>query len=153
MAFLNTMNIVGSGLTAQQLRLDIIAENVTNSNTTRTEAGGTYRRKVTVFQANTGDEDFRTAMRRAAVGLPVRRGEEMVGGVRVPEILEDPTDFKLVYDPAHPDADENGYVSLPNVNMVKEITDAMAATQAYSANVTVFNTVKTVVQSALEIGK
>lgn len=153
MAFLNTMNIVGSGLTAQQLRLDIISENVTNSSTTRTENGGTYRRKVVVFEANTGDDSFRAAMLRAAQGQPVSRRGEMVGGVRVTGILEDPSDFKLAYDPAHPDADEEGYVSLPNVDMVKEITDAMAASQAYSSNVTVFNSIKSVVLKGLDIGK
>lgn len=154
MAFLNTLNIVGSGLTAQQLRLDIVSENVTNSSTTRTEnGGGTYRRKLVVFQANTGDESFRAAMQRAAVGLPVRTGSEMVGGVRVTAVVEDPSDFKLVYDPTHPDADEEGYVSLPNVDMVKEMTDAMAATQAYSAGVTALNTLKAVVAKGLEIGK
>lgn len=154
MAFLNTLNIVGSGLTAQQLRLDIVSENVTNSSTTRTEnGGGAYRRKLVVFQANTGDESFRAAMQRAAVGQPVRTGSEMVGGVRVTAIVEDPSDFKLVYDPTHPDADEEGYVSLPNVDMVKEMTDAMAATQAYSANVTMLNAIKNVIAQGLEIGK
>ena len=154
MAFLNTINIVGSGLTAQQLRLDIVSENVTNASTTRTEnGGGPYRRKLVVFEANTGAESFQAAMARAAKGQPVRKGNEMVGGVRVTKIYEEGSDFKLVYDPTHPDADEEGYVSMPNVDMVKEITDAMAASQAYSSNVTVFNTIKTVVQRGLEIGK
>ena len=147
------MNIVGSGLTAQQLRLDIISENVTNSQTTRTEnGGGAYRRKVVVFQSETGRDDFRAAMARASQGLAPNLGYEKAGGVRVAQILEDPTDFKLVYDPAHPDANEDGYVELPNVDMVKEITDAMAATQAYSANVTAFNMLKAVIAKGLEIG-
>lgn len=154
MAFMNTMSIVGSGLTAQQLRLDIISENVTNSNTTRTEnGGGPYRRKVVVFRANTGDDSFRAAMLRAANGQPVSQNGQLVGGVRVTRIAEDPSDFKLAYDPTHPDADEEGYVSLPNVDMVKEITDAMAASQAYSSNVTVFNTIKTVALRGLDLGK
>lgn len=154
MAFLSSMNIVGSGLTAQQLRLDVISENITNSTTTRTEnGGGTYRRKVVVFQAETGKDDFRAAMAQAANGLVPTAGYEKAGGVRVAEILEDPSDFKIVYDPDHPDADEEGYVELPNVDMVKEMTDAMAATQAYSANVTAFNALKTVVAKAMEIGR
>ncbi len=154
MAFLNTMSIVGSGLTAQQLRLDVISENVTNSTTTRTENGGeTYRRKVVYFESNSGANSFRAAMARAARGLPVSKEGEQVGGVRVTQILEDPSDFKLMYDPTHPDADEEGYVSLPNVDMVKEITDAMAASQAYSSNVTVFNTIKTVALRGLDLGK
>ncbi len=153
MAFLNTMSIVGSGLTAQQLRLDVISENVTNASTTRTENGGAYRRKMVRFESNTGADSFRAAMERAAKGQPVSRGNQMVGGVRVTDIMEDPSDLKLVYDPTHPDADEEGYVSLPNVDMVKEIPDAMAASQAYSSNVTVFNTIKTVALKGLELGK
>jgi len=154
MAFLSSMSIVGSGLTAQQLRLDVISENITNSNTTRTEnGGGAYRRKVVVFQSETGRDSFRAAMAQAANGLAPNVGYETIGGVRVTRIAEDPSDFKLVYDPAHPDANENGYVELPNVDMVKEITDAMAATQAYAANVTALNTLKSVISKGLEIGR
>ncbi len=154
MAFLSSMNIVGSGLSAQMLRLDVISENVTNSNTTRTENGeGPYRRKVVVFQAETGRDDFRAAMARAADGLAPNKGYTTAGGVRVVRIAEDPSDLKLTYDPTHPDANEEGYVELPNVDMVKEITDAMAATQAYSANVTMMNTLKAVVSKGLEIGR
>ena len=154
MAFLSSMSIVGSGLTAQQLRLDIIAENVTNANTTRVENGdGPYRRKVVVFRAQSGRDDFRQAMARAYEGIAPNEGYDTIGGVRVTEIIEDPSDFKLSYDPTHPDADERGYVELPNVDMVKEITDAMAATQAYSANVTALNALKTVISKGLEIGR
>lgn len=154
MAFLSSLNIVGSGLTAQQLRLDIIAENVTNSNTTRTEGGnGAYRRKVVVFQSVNGRDGFRQAMAQAANGLAPNVGYDQVGGVRVTQIVEDPSDMKLVYDPAHPDANEEGYVELPNVDMVKEIADAMAATQAYASNVTALNALKTVLAKGLEIGR
>ena len=154
MAFLSTMNIVGSGLTSEQFRLDIISENVTNANTTRTEnGGGPYRRKMVVFQAQSGKDSFRAAMARAAEGLAPNRGYETAGGVKVAQIVEDPSEFRLVYDPTHPDADEQGYVSLPNVDMVKEIADAMAASQAFSSNVTAFNTLKSVVAKGLEIGR
>lgn len=154
MGFLSTINIVGSGLTAQQLRLDVVAENVTNSTTTRVENGeGPYRRKVVVFEAETGREGFRAAMARAAYGLAPAGGKTTAGGVRVTAIVEDPSDLPLVYDPTHPDADEQGYVSLPNVDMVKEIADAMAASQAFSSNVTAFNTLKSVVAKGLEIGR
>lgn len=148
MAFLTSMNVVGSGLTAQQLRLDVISENITNQNTTRTEGGdGPYRRKVVVFEAQEHQTPFEQALARA-------RGETVSqGGVRVTEIVEDPSDFKLVYDPTNPDANEEGYVEMPNVDLVKEVTDAMAATQAFSANVTAFNTLKTVATRALDIGK
>lgn len=153
MAFLSSMNIVGSGMTAQQLRLDVISENITNSNTTRTEGGGAYRRKMVVFEAETGRDEFRKVMAKAANGLVPNQGYGNAGGVKVTQIVEDPSDFKIVYDPTHPDADADGYVAMPNVDMVKEMTDAMAATQAYSANVTAFNALKTVVSKGLEIGK
>lgn len=151
MAFVTAMNIVGSGLTAEQLRLDVISENVTNMNTTRTEAGGPYRRKVVVFQSESGRDGFRQAM--AAAASASNRGYEKAGGVRVAEIIEDQTDLPLSYDPTHPDANELGYVEMPNVTLVKEITDAMAATQAYTANVTAFNTLKSVLSASLEIGR
>ena len=153
MAFLSTINIIGSGITAQHLRLDVISENVTNINTTRTEEGGPYRRKVVVFEAMDGRESFRDVMARARSGMVSNAGQENTGGVRVVEIAEDPTDFKLKYDPTDPDANEDGYVELPNVDLVKEITDAMAASQSYSANVTTFNVLKSVISSGLEIGR
>lgn len=154
MAFLNSINIVASGLTAQQLRLDVISENITNVNTTRTEGGdGAYRRKMVVFQAESGRDSFRDVMARAAAGLAPNGDNPNAGGVKVTQIAEDPSPMKLVFDPTHPDANEEGYVEMPNVDTVKEITDAMAATQAYSANVTAFNTLKTVIAKGLEIGK
>lgn len=143
------MNVVGSGLTAQQLRLDIISENVTNSQTTRTEEGGAYRRKMVVFQAEGDRSPFQAALDRARG----RAYSGLEGGVRVAQIVEDPSDLKLVYDPTHPDANADGYVELPNVDMIKEITDAMAAAQAYSANVTAFNVLKQVAAKGLEIGQ
>ena len=126
MAFLSSINIIGSGLTAQQLRLDVVSENITNSTTTRTENdGGAYRRKMVVFEAQSGREDFRSAMAKAAGKAVANRDNGAnAGGVRVTQI----------------------------VDTVKEITDAMAATQAYSANVTAFNTLKSVIAKGLEIG-
>ena len=153
MAFLSSLSVVGSGLTAQQLRLDVISENVTNINTTRTEAGGPYRRKMVVLQSETGRNSFREALASAASGMAPNRGYETAGGVRVTGIMEDPSELKLVYDPSHPDANEAGYVEMPNITLVKEITDAMAATQAYSANVTALNALKAVISKGLEIGK
>ena len=155
MAFLNTINIVGSGLTAQQLRLDIVAENVTNSQTTRTEnGGGAYRRKIVVFEAVSGRNTFRDVMARASVrAVPNTVSEPNAGGVRVTQILEDDAPMKIISDPTHPDADEDGYLEMPNVDMVKEIADAMAASRAFSSNVTAFNTLKSVISSGLEIGR
>ena len=156
MSFMNSNNIIGSGLTAQQLRLDIVAENVTNSQTTRTEnGGGAYRRKLVVFEALSGRDTFRAALARASNGLISNtEAAPVAGGVRVAEIVEDEDDpMKMVYDPSHPDANEDGYVELPNVDMVMEMADAMAATRAYASNVTAFNTLKTVLSSGLEIGR
>jgi flagellar basal-body rod protein FlgC len=153
MAFLSSMDIVGSGLTAQQLRLDVISENITNSQTTRTESGdGAYRRKMVVFQAVSGRDSFREIMAQASTGLVSNAGYSTAGGVRVTEIVEDQSDMKLVYDPTNPDANEDGYVEMPNVEMVKEMTDAMSASQAYNADVTAFNTLKSVIAKAMEIG-
>ena len=137
MAFMSSMNVVGSALTAEMLRLDVISENITNINTTRTEGGGPYRRKVVVLE----EQGERAAAPAQA------------GGVRVVEIAEDPSDFKLVYDPTHPDANAEGYVEMPNVDLIKEMSDAMAANQALSANITAFNVLKQVVAKGLEIGK
>lgn len=155
MAFLSSINIVGSGLTAQQLRLDVVSENVTNAQTTRTENGGAYRRKMVVFEAQSGRDTFRAAMARAANGTVANSiVKPTAGGVRVTQIVEDEqSPMKLVYDPTSPDANDDGYVEMPNVDIVLEIADAMAASRAYASNVTAFNTMKSVISSALEIGK
>lgn len=154
MAFLSSMNIIGSGLTAEQLRLDVVSENITNMNTTRTESGGAYRRKVVVFQAESEKNSFRYALARASRrGVSVsNRGYETSGGVRVAEIAEDESELPVVYDPTDPDANEDGYVEMPNVTLVQEIADAMSASQAFSANVTAYNILKETVAKGLEIG-
>ena len=154
MAFFSSMNIVGSGMTAQQARLDVISENITNINPTRTESGGAYRRKITIMQSESGKNGFREAMSRAARKghATSNRGFEQAGGVKIVEIAEDQTEMPFIYDPTHPDANEEGYVEMPNITLVKEVTDAMAASQAFSANVTAFNALKQVVQRGLDIG-
>lgn len=155
MAFLSSIDVIGSGFTAQQQRLDIISENIVNMNTTRTENGeGPYRRKVVVFEAdNGGGSRFRDVLARTRNGRGGRFASDTVGGVRVVEIAEDPSDFKLKYDPEDPDANEDGYVEMPNVDLVMEITDGMAASQAFTANVTAFNLLKSLISKGLEIGK
>ena len=137
MAFVSTIDVIGSGFTAQQQRLDVISENIVNMNTTRTENGeGPYRRKVVVFQADNGAGQFRSVLDHARTQFRWSRLGRGVGqtyvdpkemGVDVVEVAEDPSDFKLKYDPDDPDANEEGYVELPNVDLVKEITDGMAA--------------------------
>lgn len=155
MAFVSSIDVIGSGFTAQQQRLDIISENIVNMNTTRTENGeGPYRRKVVVFEAdNGGGSRFRDVLARTRNGRGGSFVSDTIGGVRVVEVAEDPSDFKLKYDPDDPDANEEGYVEMPNVDLVKEITDGMAANQAFTANVTAFNLLKSLLSKGLEIGK
>ncbi|MHC1724195.1 MAG: flagellar basal body rod protein FlgC [Aminipila sp.] len=156
MSFLSSMNISASALTAQRQRLDIISENVSNIDTTRTEAGGPYRRKMVVFEDKVGDLSFKDSLNNAIIerdanGKLVKR--DYSPGVRVSSIVEDQSDFKTEYNPDHPDADANGYVRLPNVNMLEETIDSMSATRSYQANVTVLNAVKLMAQKALDIGR
>lgn len=144
MSFLNSLNISASGMAAQKLRLDVAADNIANQETTRTAAGGPYRRKMVVLQA-AGETGFRRILDSASAAAPA--------GVRAVRILEDETQLNSVYDPTHPDADENGYVQMPNVDLVKETIDSMSATRSYDANITAFNAMKLMMQKALEIGK
>ena len=155
MAFVSAIDVIGSGFTAQQQRLDIISENIVNMNTTRLENGeGPYRRKIVVFQANDSGARFQDVLNRTRRTNRSRwAAEDIQGGVRVVEIAEDPSDFKLKYDPDDPDANEDGYVEMPNVDLVKEITDGMAASQACSANVSAFNLLKSLLSKGMEIGK
>ena len=113
MAFMTAMNIVGSGLTAEQLRLDVISENVTNMNTTRTEAGGPYRRKMVVFQAESGRDGFRQAM--AAAAAASNRGYEIAGGVRVGVLVEGASGVPVTVDPSHPGARGRGGVGAKSI--------------------------------------
>lgn len=145
MAFLNSMNISGSALTAQKLRLDIISENIANSDTTRTPGGGPYARKTVVFEP-IKNETFKSI-------LSGEVSKSYQGGVKVSNIIVDETSFKTVYNPSHPDADERGYVNMPNVDTLKETVDTMSATRSYEANVTAFNAIKMMALKALEIGR
>lgn len=147
MSFLNSFDISASGMTAQRQRLDIAAENISNMNTTRTASGGPYRRKMVVLQENPVSS-FRSELQSRLSGRTSQKG-----GVKVAEIVEDQRDLQPVYNPEHPDADENGYVMMPNVDLVKETVDGMSATRAYEANITAFNAMKLMAQKALEIGK
>ena len=172
MSFLKSLNISGSALTAQRLRLDIVSENISNIDTTRTENGGPYRRKVVAFQP-IGEDNFKSALEAAIdrahgsrLGLRCYhrhidhtnhfhyRGQTpREHGVKVADIIEDDTPFKTIYDPTHPDANEYGYVELPNVELIKEVVDAMSASRSYEANVTAINAVKLMASKALEIGR
>lgn len=138
-----------SGLTAERLRMDVIANNIANSNTTRTEGGGAYHRRFVVFEPRTREpKSFEKALQQA-VGLSRQAGE----GVRAVSIMEDPTQGPLVYDPGHPDANAEGYVEKPNVNIVNEMVDMITAQRAYEANSTAITAAKTMASKTLEIGK
>lgn len=146
MSLFQSFDIVGSGLTAQRFRMDTIAENIANVNTTHTEDGsGPYRRKSVIFEEK--------QLTPFATTLDSYRSAYKGNGVRVSEVFDDTsTDFKMVYDPSNPDADENGYVSYPNVDTVTEMTNLIDASRSYQANVTVFNGLKTTAQQGIAIG-
>ncbi len=132
----STMNISSSGMSAQRIRMDIIASNIANAQTTRTPQGeGPYRRKEVVFATLLED---------------MKKGERGVGMVG---IFQDPSPFKMVYKPQHPDANAQGYVSMPNVNIVTEMIDIISATRAYEANVTAFKSTQNMILKAMEIGR
>ncbi len=138
-----------SGLTAERLRMDVISNNIANSNTTRTEGGGAYHRRFVVFEPRTREpKSFEQTLMRA-IGVTKQTGE----GVRAVSIMEDNTPGPLVYDPGHPDANADGYVEKPNVNIVTEMVDMITAQRAYEANSTAINAAKAMVSKALEIGK
>jgi len=145
MALFQAFNISASGMTAERFRMDIIAENVANVNTTRTENGTPYRRKIVTF-AERETPSFGDYLSKARVYGG--------NGVKVTKVSEDTeTDFMMEYDPAHPDADENGYVLRPNVNVVTEMTNLIDASRGYEANVTAFNAIKGMAQAGLQVGK
>lgn len=146
MSFLKTMDISASALTAQRFRMDVISQNIANIDTTRTEAGTPYRRRQVVFQER--GMSFQTALEREAQKASSKTGS---GGVRVSEVAENQSDFIPVYDPSHPDADEEGYVMMPNVDRAEETVDMMAASHSYDANLTALNVIKTMAMKAAEI--
>ena len=146
MGLFQSFDISATGMTAQRYRTDIIAENIANINTTSTESGGPYRRKIVTFQEKTVTpfNEYYNSLRARAVG----------NGVKVSKVTEDyTTDFIMEYDPANPDADENGYVSYPNVNTVTEMTNLIDATRSYEANATAFDASKNMALTGLSIGK
>ncbi len=150
MSFLNSLNITGSALTAERLRMDVALQNISNARTTRTpgtaegEDPVPYKRQQVVFEER--GIDFSQMLNR-------QRRRTSGGGVRVTEVVENDRDFIPVYDPDHPDANEEGYVMYPNVNTTEERIDLMAASTAYQANLTALGIVKALALKSLEIGK
>lgn len=145
MSAMNGMNVSASGMTAQRLRMDIISQNIANVNTTRDEFGNVYKRKSVVF-AEKNVTPFGDVLMKTAGNAG--------NGVKVTKIVQDnEANMRKVYDPSHPDANEEGYVTYPNVNTVQEMTDLIDATRSYEANVTAFNATKNIALKGLEIGK
>jgi flagellar basal-body rod protein FlgC len=145
MGLFTSFDINASGLTAQRYRMDVISENIANVNTTRTEDGTPYRRKIVTFQEKTGGVSFADTLKRA-------KGTYTGDGVKVTGTYEDyETDLVKAYDPSHPDADEDGYVYYPNVNIVTEMTDLIDASRSYEANATAFGASKDIAVKGLEM--
>ncbi|MBO4678202.1 MAG: flagellar basal body rod protein FlgC [Lachnospiraceae bacterium] len=147
MGMFTSFDINASGLTAQRYRMDIISENVANANTTRTGDGTPYVRKVVTFQEKGKQTPFSRVLNKS---MDRYSGE----GVKVGGVYKDTqTEMNMVYDPSHPDADENGYVTYPNVNIITEMTNLIDATRAYEANATAFNASKSMAMKGLSIGQ
>ncbi len=142
----NIFKTSASGLTAERLRMDIISKNIANANSTRTISGMPYRRQMVVFKTQEPSE-FSKMLNY------ISENKYSHKGVEVDKIVEDQSDFKRVYNPGHPDANEEGYVLMPNVDVVVEMVNLMGASRAYEANVTAINTAKSMISRALEIGK
>ncbi len=138
-----------SGLTAERLRMDVISNNIANANTTRTESGGAYHRRYVVFNPRERQPMSFEAALQKATGAGKKVGE----GVRAVSIVEDTEQGPMVYDPSHPDANADGYVEKPNVNIVTEMVDMITAHRAYEANTTAINAAKAMALKALEIGR
>jgi flagellar basal-body rod protein FlgC len=132
----NVFKVSASALEAQKQRMNVIASNMANVHSTRTDEGGPYRRKDVLFSAT-----------------PVQYDSDTLTGVKVVDIVADSTPFRTVYDPGHPDADKDGYVSMPNINIIEEMVNMMMASRAYEASVSAFNMSKTMFLKTLELGR
>ncbi|UAL49161.1 flagellar basal body rod protein FlgC [Sutcliffiella horikoshii] len=148
MSMFKSMNISSSALTAQRLRMDVISSNMANVDSTRGEYRNgqwePYRRKL--VETAPKENSFQSYLQKAS-------GNGFGSGVKVTRIKEDDAPFRLMFDPEHPDANEDGYVQLPNVDPLKEMVDLMSASRSYEANVTVFNASKGIMMKTLELGK
>jgi len=150
MSFFDAMNTSASGLSAQRLRMDVIADNIANVNTTRTSEGGPYQRSRVIMRPRGDKWKFKSHF------LPEALKNEIGNGVRVLKVEKDATPPRMKFDPTHPDAidfgPKKGYVEMPNVNIVEEMVDMISATRAYEANVSLMSSSKQMFNRALEIG-
>ncbi|MCX5853730.1 MAG: flagellar basal body rod protein FlgC [Deltaproteobacteria bacterium] len=141
MDFMTSFKICGSGLAAQRAKMDVITSNLANVNSTRTEEGGPYKKKSVAFTAEAVESPFDSAIKDA------------IKTVKIEEVTEDPNAVKMTYDPSHPDADANGYVAMPNINIMTEMADMIMAARGYEACVTAFDATKSMTLKTLEMGR
>lgn len=161
MGLLSGFDISGYGLSAERFRINLISSNIANANTTRTAEGGPYRRREAVFQAVNFDEKLNSEIEKNHSFLKYenpldddfiqREGKPAIMSVKVAKVVRDDDDFKMKYDPSHPDANSKGYVAYPNINPVIEMADLVEATRAYQANVAAFQSAKTIANNAIEL--
>jgi flagellar basal-body rod protein FlgC len=145
---LEILKTAGSALTAQRLRMDVIASNLANAEATSTPEGGPYKRERVVFEPALRDTMSKLGDKSSGIA-----DGTATGGVVVRAILKDPEDPRMVLDPTHPDADADGFVAYPNVDLVTEMTDMLSASRSYEANITIVNVAKSMAQRALDIGR
>jgi flagellar basal-body rod protein FlgC len=152
MSFFTSLAMSGSGLTAEQTRMDLISDNIANVNTLQTAEGGPYQREEAIFMPIAPNGDTGLPQPPTPPSPFGRATQPLASGVMVASIATDRSTGRLVYDPTNPLANKSGYVTYPNVNLVTEVSDMMGATRAYQANVTALNAAKTMAAKALEIG-
>ncbi len=161
MGYLRNFDISGYGLSAQRFRINLISSNIANANTTRTAEGGAYRRREVVFKAIDFDKTLNNELEKKYNLLEyenplddnflTKDANPAIMSVRVAKVVRDDSDFKLKYDPSHPDANAQGYVAYPNINPVVEMADLVEATRAYQANVAAFQSAKSIAGYAIEM--
>lgn len=143
----DALRISATGLSAERLRMDVISSNIANANSIRTQEGGPYRRQVALLAPIEKEENsFKSILNK-------EQNEEYGKGVKIAGIIEDKSPLKMVYDPKHPDANKEGYVAYPNVNVMKEMVELITASRAYDANITAMNATKNMFLKTLEIGR
>ncbi|HID98076.1 MAG TPA: flagellar basal body rod protein FlgC [Thermodesulfobacteriaceae bacterium] len=152
MSLLTAIRISGTGLSAERIRLNVASMNIANAEVTKTLDGGPYRARSVIFTSEPLDDAG--TLPGWTDNIPFQSElEEVLRGVAVTEIVEDPDAFKEIYDPAHPDADERGIVLMPNVNVMEQMVDMMTASRAYEANITAIQTAKAMAMKALDIAR
>lgn len=140
----NVFDVSGSGLKAQMMRMEVLSSNIANINVTRTPLGGPYRRRDVIFQSKDMTQGFDSVLKDA---------RHSVEGVEVTRVIEDRAPFQMKYEPGHPDADENGYVKYPNINIISEMVNIKEAASAYEANISVLLITKNMIAKTFEIGR